>query len=360
MIMCIKIYIKLLFFFGSIALPLVISAQVPKHAVEKIVIKKIYVGKSTSLNIDNQYGDVVIKYNRHKNVLIKVILTGESDNLSRADSIVKQVKITTRTEGKVIKVKTVLDGPLTSRIEAPARLNINGSYVYIQYGVHDQCHISYHVFIPQGLKLKVSNSYGNVDAGTFTGDLDIDEKFGDVLGARLSGSFKINLEQGNLTCDSVNNGDITVKGFQSIRIATLTGIIRGNFSAGGQVDMGLSNGLKGLNLNADNVKPINIVNLKTVCADLLVHTLLSGFKTNNMVHLPVGKGGLKTLNDTTGVQVIGINKDSSNHEPDSLPKKGKKIFLIGLKKEMDYEFKSGNAEIPITIRVSFCQLNLKD
>jgi len=59
---------------------------------------------------------------------------------------------------------------------------------------------------------------------------------------------------------------------------------------------------------------------------------------------------LQDLNDTTGVQGIGINKDSSNHEPDSLRKKGKKIFLIGLKKEMDYEFKSGNAEIPITIR----------
>jgi hypothetical protein len=44
---------------------------------------------------------------------------------------------------------------------------------------------------------------------------------------------------------------------------------------------------------------------------------------------------------------------------DSLRHRGKQITLI-LNKEEEYEFKSGNAATPITIRVSFCDLTLKE
>jgi hypothetical protein len=336
-----KTYSCLFFFLGSIALPGLIRAEVPLHTVKKTVLKRFSIGANRQLWIDNQYGDVVIKNWKSKNVLIRITLSGQSEELSRANALLQLVRINTQTNVGVINVKTIID-TLSSRIKPSA---------------HDQCHISYQVLGPPGLRLKVTNRYGNIDVGRFSGDLEIDEKFGDIAGGNLSGPVKLHLEQGNIAIDHLNNGDMTVKGFQTIRIGAIAGVIDARFSSGNRVDMGLSSDLQRLNLEADNVKPLNLFNLGTVGVVLKVHTLLSKFVYNGVIQFKAGKNP-PAIEDSLRMHSKG--RDTAEQAHDTLLRLKKLKAMPFLKKENDYEFKTGNALTDIKLNVSFCVLNVKE
>jgi hypothetical protein len=327
-------------------LPVLLKAGDHLQKAQKTVTKKITVAKNMRLNIGNQYGNIVIQRWGQPSAMVRVTITGQSAKLSRANALIRFVKIKTRNAPGVISLETAID--------------TSGQRIDPASG--EQCHISYVVFVPAGLKLSLTNRFGNINVKSFEGDLIIDEKFGDLKVEHTSGQINFDVEQGNADIDRLRGGLLKFKGFDSVRIGELSGIVDAKFWSGGKVDLGLSGNLQKLDIHADNVKPLNITNLKPANADLKIHSTVSKIIYNGhiMLNLALGKQLNLTLKKPLPTDTAfnaGKTDTAKKIEEKLLNLKSIKISAI---KSVDYTLKTGSATTAIKIDASFCVVNVKD
>jgi len=222
--------------------------------------------------------------------------------------------------------------------------------------------------VPGGLKLLVTNRFGNIHVKSFDGDLTIDEKFGDLKVAHTSGPINFNVEQGNADIDRLRGGLLKFKGFDTVRIGELSGTVYAKFWSGGEVDLGLSDDLQKLSINAANVKPLSLTNLKITNADLKIHSMVSKIIYNGhmLVSLtkPLNVTFKKPLSVTfkkplTTDTVFITGKGDTTQNPAKKSLDLKKISVIAMK-SVDYTVKTGSATTEIRIDASFCVVDVKD
>jgi hypothetical protein len=337
-----------------LSLPTLLRAGDHLHMAQKTIIKKIAIAKEVQLGIGNQYGDIVIQRWKHTSAMVRVTVTGQSAKLSRANALIRFVDVKTSNTPGAVSLETTID---------TMAQHINPSS-------GEECHISYTVFVPGGLKLLVTNRFGNIHVKSFDGDLTIDEKFGDLKVEHTSGLINFDVEQGNADIDQIRGGLLKFKGFDSVRIGELSGTVDAKFWSGGRVDLGLSGDLQKLSINAANVKPLSLTNLKMANADLKIHSMVSKIIYNGhmLVSLTL-KNSLnlilkKPLNVTfkkplTTDSVFIIGKGDTTQKPGKKSLDLKKIRIIAMK-SVDYTLKTGSATTQINIDASFCVVNVKD
>jgi hypothetical protein len=321
-----------------LSMPALLHADDHLRTAQKTVTRKFIITKNGQLNINNQYGDVVIQNWKLKSASVQVKITGQSAKLQRANALIRYVKIKTRNISGTISLETIID-TLSQQINPSSG---------------EQCRISYLVFVPAGLKLSVTNRFGNIHVKSFNGDLAVDEKFGDLKIEHTSGPLSINVEQGNADIDRLRSGLLKFKAFNSVRIGELSGTVDAKFWSGGRVDLGLSDDLQKLNINADNVKPLGITNLKLANADLKIHSTVSKIIYNGHILLSLTKEKPLT---TDSVFITG--KRDTTKKPGEKLLNLKKISVSAMK-SMDYTLKTGSATTGIKIDASFCVVNVKD
>ncbi len=329
-----------------LSLPALLRADDHLQKAEKTITKRIAIAKDVQLNIGNQYGGIVIQRWKQKSAMVRVTITGQSAKLSRANALIRFVRIKTRNTSSAVCLETAID-TLGQRINPSSG---------------EQCHISYTVFVPAGLKLSVTNCFGNIRVKSFDGDLAVDEKFGDLKIEHASGPFRINVEQGNTDIDRFRDGRLNLKGFGTVRIGELLGNVDAKFSSGGSIDLGLSGDLRKLNIVTDNVKPLNITNLKLANADLKIHSTLSKIIYNGQILLTITlkKNLSLTLKKplTTDTVFIAGKGDTTQKAREKLLNL-KKISVTAMK-STDYTLKTGSATTEIKVDASFCVVNVKD
>jgi len=318
--------------------PALLRADSHLQTAKKTVIKRLTIAKGVQLSIYNQYGDVVVQSWKQRSALIQVTITGRSSKLPRANELVRFVAIKTGNKSGEISLETAID--TVSQHIAPAS--------------GEQCHISYRLFVPWGLRLSVTNRFGNINIKNFSGALTIDEKFGDLSITHTSGVLQFNVEQGNADIDRLRNASLRFKGFDHVRIGELSGTVDAKFSSGGGVDLGLSGGLQKLSINADNLKPLNITNLKPANADLKIHSLLSKIVYNGKMLLGIT---LKKMPAPDTVYITGKGDTVQKRKETLLDLK--KISVTAMK-SADFTLKTGSATTDIRIDASFCVVNVKD
>jgi len=340
-----KIYSLALLCF-LLSLHVLLRADEHLQTAKKTVTKKIAIGKDVQLNISNQYGDVVIQRSKQKSAMVQVTITGQSAKLSRANALIRFVAIKTIKIPGAISLETVID-TLSQHINPSSG---------------EQCHISYLVFVPAGIKLTVTNRFGNIHVKSFDGDLAVDEKFGDITIERTSGPISINAEQGNADIDRLSGGSLKFKGFNNVRIGELSGTMDAKFWSGGRVDLGLSRNVQKLDIHADNVKPLSITNLKPANADLKIHSSLSKiiYNGNILLSLTLKKPLNLTLKKPLNTDTVFITgKGDTTQKPGEKLLNLKKISVTAMK-SMDYTLQTGSATTKIKIEASFCVVNVKD
>ncbi|HEX3385426.1 MAG TPA: hypothetical protein VHS53_09570, partial [Mucilaginibacter sp.] len=287
----------------------------------------------------------------HLSALVQVTITGQSAKLLRANMLVRFVSIKANNKPGEISLETAIDTE-KQRIDPSSG---------------EQCHISYQLFVPAGLKLSVTNRFGNVHIKNFDGDLSLDEKFGDLKVEHTTGPIKLDVEQGNADIDRLRGGSLKFKGFTRVRIGKLSGAVDAKFWSGGRVDLGLTGDLQKLSINAANVNPLNITNLKPANADLKIHSMVSKIIYNGhiMFVLDLDKRKLNLSYEkppkADTVFITGMGKSDTTQKPRDKPANLdlKKISIVAMKKQ-DYMLKTGTATTDITIDAAFCVVNVKD
>ena len=200
----------IMFFLISLLLT---SSSIFAQEVTKEYHKEFTAG-TKSLNISNRYGDVVIENWDKDQIVIDVKVTVEMSNKEKAQSFLDKIDVQFAESSDQISAKTVLDD----------KFNFTG------WGDHRRFSIDYHVKMPVGTELALSNKYGNTEIDELHGLLNLDIKYGNITAGKLTrGNVKplnkLNIAYGKGTIDEVGWLDLTERYVGSMEIAKSQAIL---------------------------------------------------------------------------------------------------------------------------------------
>jgi len=175
---------------------------------------KEYTAGTKSLNISNRYGDVVIENWDKDQIVIDVKVTVEMSDKEKAQSFLDKIDIQFAESSDQISAKTVIDD----------KFNFTG------WGDHRRFSIDYHVKMPVGTELALSNKYGNTEIDELNGLVNLDIKYGNITAGKLTrGNVKplnkLNIAYGKGTIDEVGWLDLTERYVGSMEIAKSQAIL---------------------------------------------------------------------------------------------------------------------------------------
>ncbi len=235
-------------FLGSLFSSL--AAQATEVLVEK---SKEYnftlAAKDISLvSIDNQYGDVQVQIWNQNTIQVKVKVSANSSNERMISRYLDNIDIEKEVNKGTLSLKTIFKNDKIKPGE-------KGSSEYYK--------VKYEVSIPKNIKLKINNSFGNVDLPTFLAPLELNLSYGDLNSPEIN-----------------NNLSLLKTRFSNVRVLNLTGAnLNSAFS----------------DLNLGKVNNVEITSTKD--------KILAGLLENIQGDLNYPKGLIKVLNEDINLKL---------------------------------------------------------
>jgi hypothetical protein len=180
---------------------LIVPFTLKAEEVTKEFHKEYKAGPSTTLDINNKYGDVVIQSWDNDQVIIDVKITVELPNLEKAQKLLSYIDVVFSEGNDLISAKTVIED----------KFNFTG-----WGGDSKKFSIDYNIKMPSKTALTLVNRYGNTDIDELTGLVNLDIKYGNLTAGKLTrGNIKplnrLNLAYGKGTIDEAGWLDLTAR-----------------------------------------------------------------------------------------------------------------------------------------------------
>jgi hypothetical protein len=193
----------ILLFITLLVIPLTLKAE----AVTKEFHKDFKAGSTTTLDVNNKYGDVVIQSWDKDQVVIDVKITVEMPNQEKAQKLLSYIDVQFSEAGNLISAKTVIDD----------------KFSFTGWGDSKNFSIDYTIRMPAETALTLVNKYGNTDIDQLNGLVSLDIKYGNLTAGKLPrGNIKplnsLNLAYGKGTIDEAGWLDLTLRYAGSLRI----------------------------------------------------------------------------------------------------------------------------------------------
>jgi hypothetical protein len=176
--------------------------------VTKEFHKEYKAGPSTTLDINNKYGDVVIQSWDKDQVVIDVKITVELPSQEKAQKLLSYIDVKFSEGENLIAAKTVIDD----------------NFSFTGWGGDSRkFSIDYNIKMPAAAALTLANKYGNSDIDELTGLVNMDIKYGNLTAGKLTrGNIKplsrLNLAYGKGTIDDAGWLDLTIRYVGSFEI----------------------------------------------------------------------------------------------------------------------------------------------
>jgi len=239
----------------------------------KTFTKSFSVDNSDKVNLNNQYGSIIIKNWDKKEVRVDIDIKAYSNSDSDAQKLIDDVNIDANKSGDMVSIKTNL-GNRNGRWGRSVR---NGVTTWRR-----EVKINYVVYMPSVNPLTVLQQYGNVELGNFSGPTSLKVQYGNLVAGNLSNANNyINVQYGKCDVQDLNaavvkheyNGPVTIGSVGTLELdAQYVGVnintIRKSADIKIQYGKGLTVGTIGGNLllNAEYAK----VNINTVKGNTVV------------------------------------------------------------------------------------------
>jgi hypothetical protein len=216
--------------------------------VTKEFHKEYKASASTTLEISNKYGDVVVQNWDKDQVVIDVKVTVEMSSREKAEKVLNSIEIQFNEGLDLISAKTVF----TDNFNFSGWGNSSRKF-----------RIDYTVKMPTATALTLSNRYGDADIADLSGLVNLDIKYGNLAAGKLSrGNVKpwnkLNIGYGKATIDEVGWLDFYVRYAGKTEIAKSQAILLD--SKYSTLALGSTNSLVGES-KYDNIRIDNINNL---------------------------------------------------------------------------------------------------
>ena len=134
-----------------------------------------------NLNVSNKFGEVKIVNEGGPDVTIDVLVTVEGSNENKVTEMLNRIDVSFSKSGNTAKAETSIED----------NYNFNGKFT-----------IDYVVNIPSEKNLEISNKYGNVIVNKLTGTGRFDIKYGNITAVSLKGTktqLNLGYGKGNIT-----------------------------------------------------------------------------------------------------------------------------------------------------------------
>jgi len=162
--------------------------------------------RTDKINLSNQFGFMTIKIWDRKEVKIDISISAYSDNDKEAQKLIDQVEIEAGKTGDLISCKTEIDrGNKWSGRNKKREIKVN-----------------YVVYIPASNALTLSQQFGNVDLGDFSGALSAKVQYGNFVAGKLSDDNNyITVQYGKTNIGEVNKATIKQQYGAGLTIGTV-------------------------------------------------------------------------------------------------------------------------------------------
>lgn len=178
----------LLLFVGTIAF-----ADNQSNEKQKVINKNYSVNSGDKLNIENQFGKVVIETWDKNEIAIEITIKATSKSESKSLELIEGVKINETKAGAAIYLKTNMSGTVYNS----GKQSIS---------------IDYNVKMPANSPLSLINKFGNVYLSSFKSNLQLNVSYGSIKVQKLTGSEKrITVSFGSADFDDVEVAEIESK-----------------------------------------------------------------------------------------------------------------------------------------------------
>ncbi|WP_231460606.1 hypothetical protein [Pedobacter sp. Leaf132] len=158
--------------------------------------KSFSVDNGDKVNLNNQYGAMVIKTWDKREVKVDVDIRAYSTSESDAQKLIDEVSIDASKSGDLISFKTNV-GDRSGRYGRNVK---NGVTTWRR-----EVKVNYTVYMPSVNALTVSQQYGNVDMGDFSGPTSLKVQYGNLTAGNLSNNNNyINVQYGKATIEDLN------------------------------------------------------------------------------------------------------------------------------------------------------------
>jgi len=184
----------------SIAAIFLLSFSLTAQEISKDFHKEFKAGSSTTLDINNKYGDVVIENWAKDEVVIDVKVVVSHSDKSKAERLMSYIDVQFSDGDNLIGAKTVIEDKFT----------------FSGWGMGSRrFSIDYTVKMPAGMNLNLKNSYGDTEIGELNGIVNIIIRYGDLTLKKLTrGNEKplnrISVSYGEASIDEVGWLDLNL------------------------------------------------------------------------------------------------------------------------------------------------------
>ncbi|MDB5230035.1 MAG: hypothetical protein JWN76_840 [Chitinophagaceae bacterium] len=259
------------------------DAQKKKYefAHNKNVSQTYPASSGDKLNIDNQFGDVVIKTWNRNEVKVDISVEVSSTIKEDADEMFNRIDIRHSKSGNNISFKTDMEDKKDRDNDKRDRYNKNDKQDH-----SNQIDIHYEVSMPSNLALDLKNRFGKSVVPDLTGKVDIDEQFGDLDAGRLTNPGKITVKFGSANIDGLNDADVDLQFINNVAtLKNITGTLdlNANFCQKNGVVI-YTNSINSLNVKA-NYSDVVLVVPKDVSANFNIKTQWGSLKNNTAFNI---------------------------------------------------------------------------
>ncbi|WP_245221949.1 hypothetical protein [Pedobacter kyungheensis] len=269
--------------------------------------KSFSVDNNDKVNLNNQYGSIVIKTWDKKEVKVDIDIKAYSNSDSDAQKLIDGVSIEANKTGDVVSIKT--------NFADRGGNNFMGRITKNGVTKRRELKISYIIYMPAVNPLTLMQQYGNVNMDDFAGPTSLKVQYGSLTAGNLSNTNNyINVQYGKCTVQDINaavvkhsyNGPVSIGSVGTLElaaeyVAVNVNTIRKSADIKVEYGGGLTVGNIGGNLllNTEYAKvDINSVKGNTV--------IKQGYGSLNLAS--VGKLNLKT--EYTNVSLGALNGDA--------------------------------------------------
>jgi hypothetical protein len=218
-----KLIIWLLLFSASGSLsPLLASEQAEITMLEKRkqLSYSYTITSRDRINIDNQFGDVRVKFWNKNVVKVDITIIANSPSEEKASSFLNLVSVSNNKESGNVIFKTNIN-PSYSKFKLSNALSKDKSK-------ETNLRIDYVVYMPQENELNLNNSFGDVYLPEFSSVLNLNQSYGVLYADNISnGLSKVSVNFGKANIHSMNGGDLR-SNYASLNIDNASNLILNN------------------------------------------------------------------------------------------------------------------------------------
>jgi len=158
----------------------------------KTVQKSFNIKAETNIEIDNKYGNIIIK-KWDKNIFdLKVTIEAEGRNETKSQQVLDAIEI-----------------DISDRISAGS-LTINTNIGSIKG--NSSFSVNYEISMPGKNPFELSNSFGNIFMGSYAGDLDVTLKYGQLMAEDLEfADIRIDFSSSRCEIESLKKGSLDLR-----------------------------------------------------------------------------------------------------------------------------------------------------